>query len=183
MSEGGPNRLVEDAERALNALRRLVRALRVSTVAVQRTSGISGAQLFVLRALVEHPGQSMRDLVVRTLTSQSTVSEVVARLIARGLVTRRAAPHDGRRAVLNPTPAGRALMRAAPPTVQAELIEGLQRLSPGSRTALADALEQWLAIAGLTDVPPAMFFEPGRAPRGVGLRTPRGAAAGRKATP
>jgi DNA-binding MarR family transcriptional regulator len=163
MGEADGNRLVGDAERAMNALRRLVRALRVSTVAVHRTSGISGAQLFVLRALVERPGQSMRDLVARTLTSQSTVSEVVARLIARDLVTRRAAPHDGRRAVLNPTPAGRALVRAAPPTVQAGLIEALQRLSPGSRTALADALEQWLAIAGLTDVPPAMFFEPRRA--------------------
>ena len=171
MGKGGPNRLVEDAERAMTALRRLVRALRVSTGAVQRTSGISGAQLFVLRALVERPGQSMRDLVARTLTSQSTVSEVVARLIARGLVTRRVAPHDGRRAVLNPTPAGRALARVAPPTVQADLIEGLQRLSPGSRTALADALEQWLASAGLTEVPPAMFFEPRRAPRG-GNATP-----------
>jgi MarR family transcriptional regulator, lower aerobic nicotinate degradation pathway regulator len=164
MGEGTANRPVGDAERAMNALRRLVRALRVSTVAVERRSGISGAQLFVLRALAERPGQSMRDLVARTLTSQSTVSEVVARLIARGLVTRRAAPHDGRRAVLNPTSAGRALLRRAPPTLQADLIEGLQRLSSGSRSTLADALEQWLSVAGLTEVPPAMFFEPKRAP-------------------
>ncbi len=163
MREGGASRLVGDAERAMNALRRLVRAVRVSTVAVQRTSGISGAQLFVLRALVERPGQSMRDLVARSLTSQSTVSEVVARLVARGLVTRRPAPNDGRRAVLNPTAAGRALVRTAPPTVQADLIEGLHRLSPGSRSAQADALEQWLGVAGLTAVPPAMFFEPRRA--------------------
>ena len=183
MREGAANRLVGDAERAMNALRRLVRALRVSTVAVQRTSGISGAQLFVLRALVKRPGQSMRDLVARTLTSQSTVSEVVARLITRGLVTRRAAPDDGRRAVLNPTPAGRALVRTAPPTVQAALIEGLRRLSPGSRSALADALEQWLGAAGLTEVPPAMFFEPRRAPHSTGRRAPRGAAAGRNPAP
>jgi DNA-binding MarR family transcriptional regulator len=183
MGEGAASRLVGDAERVMKALRRLVRALRVSTVAVQRTSGISGAQLFVLRALVERSGQSMRDLVARTLTSQSTVSEVVARLIARGLVTRRAAPDDGRRAVLNPTPAGRALVRAAPPTVQADLIEGLQRLSPGSLSALADALEQWLVVAGLTEVPPAMFFEPRRAPRSTGPRSPRGAPAGRNTPP
>jgi MarR family transcriptional regulator, lower aerobic nicotinate degradation pathway regulator len=164
MGKRAVTRLVGDAERAMNALRRLVRALRVSTVAVQRTSGISGAQLFVLRALVERPGQSMRDLVARTLTSQSTVSEVVARLIARGLVTREAAPDDGRRAVLTPTAAGRALVRTAPPTVQADLIEGLQRLSPGSRSALADALEQWLGTAGLTEVPAGMFFESRRGP-------------------
>jgi DNA-binding MarR family transcriptional regulator len=183
MGDRAGHRMVGDAERAMNALRRLVRALRVSTVAVQRTSGISGAQLFVLRALVERPGQSMRDLVARTLTSPSTVSEVVARLIARGLVTRRPAPDDGRRAVLNPTAAGRAVVRVAPPTVQAGLIEGLRRLSPGSRNALADALEQWLGVAGLTEVPPAMFFEPRRARRGMLPRTPGGAPPGRNASP
>jgi DNA-binding MarR family transcriptional regulator len=165
MRKGDTNRLVGDAERAMNALRRLVRALRVSTAAVQRTSGISGAQLFVLRALVERPGQSLQDLVARALTSQSTVSEVVARLVRRGLVTRQAAPEDGRRAVLSPTPAGRALLRAAPATVQADLIEGLRRLSPGSLNALADALEQWLTAAGLAEVPPTMFFEPRRRTR------------------
>ena len=52
MAQKPATRMVGDAERALTALRRLVRALRVSTVAVERTSGISGAQLFVLRALV-----------------------------------------------------------------------------------------------------------------------------------
>ena len=57
-----------------------------------------------------------------------------------------------------PPPAGRALVRTAPPTVQADLIEGLRRLSPGSRSTLADALEQWLGVAGLAEVPPAMFF-------------------------
>jgi len=183
MGEGAANRLAGDAERAMNALRRLVRALRVSTVTVQRTSGISGAQLFVLRALVERPGQSMRDLVASTLTSQSTVSEVVARLVARGLVRRRAAPHDGRRAVLKPTSAGRTLLRTAPPTVQADLIEGLQRLAPGSRSALADALEQWLSVAGLTDVAPTMFFEPKRAPRAIGRGTRGRAPAGRSVRP
>jgi DNA-binding MarR family transcriptional regulator len=129
---------------------------------VQRSSGISGAQLFVLRALVERPGLSVRELVASTLTNQSTVSEVVGRLIARGLVVRQAAPDDRRRAILNPTAAGRAAVRRAPPAVQADLIAGLQRLSAGARSALADTLEQWLRAAGLDDVPPTMFFEPKR---------------------
>jgi hypothetical protein len=37
------SRPVGDAERTMNALRRLVQALRASTVTVERTSGISGA--------------------------------------------------------------------------------------------------------------------------------------------
>jgi DNA-binding MarR family transcriptional regulator len=164
------SRSVGDAERTMNATRRLVQALRASTLAVERTSGISGAQLFVLRELVERPGQSLRDLVARTLTSQSTVSEVVAPLVERGLVARRASADDGRRDVLSPTPAGRAMLRAAPPTVQTALVEGLRRLSPGTLAVLADGLEQWLMAAGLGDVPPTMFFEPKRRARGVRAR-------------
>ena len=153
----------DHAERAMTALRRLVRAIRASTAAVQRRSGISGPQLFVLRALVERPGQSMRQLMARTLTSQSTVSEVVARLVAAGLVARATAPDDARRAVLRPTAAGRALARSASPSVQSDLIAGLDALPPATRRSLAHALEQWLAAAGLGDVPATMFFEPSAA--------------------
>jgi DNA-binding MarR family transcriptional regulator len=160
----------DEAERVMTAVRRLVRALRVATMSVQRRSGITGAQLFVLQALVERPGQSLGDLVAATLTTQSTVSEVVARLVARGLVARRAAPEDRRRAVLEPTPAGRALVRTAPAALQADLITGLRRLQPGSRRALADGLDQWLAAAGLDAVSPTMFFEPERRKRSARAR-------------
>ena len=152
----------DDAERAMTALRRLVRAIRIATATVQRRSGITGAQLFVLRSLVDRPGQSMGDLVAGTLTTQSTVSGVVARLVAHGLVARRAAAEDRRRAVLDPTPAGRALVREAPVAFQAHLIEGLRGLRPAARRALADGLEAWLAAAGLEAVPASMFFEPER---------------------
>ena len=154
-----------DAERVMNAVRRLVRALRSSTAAVERSSGISGAQLFVLRALVERPGQSLRELVAHTLTSQSSVSEVVAKLVAAGLVTRRTAEQDGRRAVLSATARGRALSGSSPPAVQADLVAGLGALPTRTRRTLAEGLEQWLGAAGLEAVPPSMFFEPKQRPR------------------
>lgn len=160
-----------EAARAMNAVRRMVRALRVSSRAVEREVGISGAQLFVLRQLAAAPGQSLSELVQRTLTHQSTVSEVVGRLVERGLVRRRAAADDARRLELTPTARGRALLRAAPTTVQTDLVDGFARLGPAQRRAVADGLEAWLAAAGLADVPPAMFFEPRR-----------GAGKGRKAT-
>ena len=160
------------AERAMVALRRLVRAIRSGTASVERRSGITGAQLFVLRALVDRPGQSLGDLVAATLTTQSTVSEVVGRLVARGLVARRPAPDDRRRAVLEATRAGHALAVSAPPAIQADLVAGLRRLPAGTRAALADGLERWLAAAGLDAVPPTMFFEPAE-------RRPRRPRAGR----
>ena len=153
-----------EGERAMNALRRVVRALRMSNAAVQRGCGVSGAQLLVLRAIVARPGCSIADLMATTFTNQSTVSEVVARLVDRGLVRRRAAPDDRRRAILTPTPAAEQLVRSAPGTVQADLIAALGRLPADTRHALADGLGQWITAAGLDDVIPAMFFEPKRKP-------------------
>jgi DNA-binding MarR family transcriptional regulator len=157
-----------DAGRALDALRRIVRALRVSSRAVERDVGISGAQLFVLRHLAAAPRQSLNDLVARTLTHQSSVSEVVSRLVERGFVSRRAAADDARRAELQITARGRAVLRSAPPTLQSALLDGLARLPAAQRRALADGLGAWIEASGLAAVEPTMFFEVPSGGRGDG---------------
>lgn len=143
----------------MNALRRIVRALRVSSRAVERTVGISGAQLLVLRQIAGVPRASLKDVVRSTLTHQSSVSEVVGRLVDGGLVSRRPSPDDARRAELAVTARGRALLRAAPASAQSALVVGFGRLSSSRRRALAEGLEGWLAESGLDGVEPAMFFE------------------------
>src|SRR5580765_444454 len=92
-----------DVFRALNALRRMVRGLRSSAESVERDLRISAAQLFVLSELSQRPDQSVKDLASRTMTTHSTVSEVVGQLIAKGLVARTADASDGRRALLRLT--------------------------------------------------------------------------------
>jgi DNA-binding MarR family transcriptional regulator len=143
----------------------MVRVLRSSSRAVERHSGISGAQLFVLRQLAAVPGQSLNELAARTLTHQSTVSEVVGRLVARRLVSRRSARDDARRLTLSLTVRGRTLLHRAPRAIQAVLVDGFGRLPIRQQRALADGLEAWLAAAGLAEVPPTMFFEPVRRSR------------------
>jgi DNA-binding MarR family transcriptional regulator len=142
----------------MSALRRLVQALRTSAGTAE-VSGLSVAQLFVLHELGRKPGQSLGDLVARTLARQSTVSEVVNGLVRRGLVTRRPSTEDRRRAVFRPSAAGAAILERSPTPVQVRLIEGLARMPPASRAALARSLEEWLAAAGIDDESPAMFLE------------------------
>lgn len=155
--------------RVMNALRRAVRALGASAHDAGRRrnagAGVSGAQRFVLRQIAAAPGLSPGELARRTLAGQSTVSEVVGRLVAAGLVERRPSPADARRAELTLTARGRRATAAAPPTAQERLATGLAALAATEREALADLLEAWLAAAGLADVPATFFFEPGRPTR------------------
>src|SRR4051812_6915818 len=76
-----------DARSVLDSIRRIVRALRVSSRRAELNVGLSGAQLFVLQKLAEGGRLSVNELAAKTLTHQSSVSVVVQRLSARGLVS------------------------------------------------------------------------------------------------
>ncbi|MDB4888091.1 MAG: MarR family transcriptional regulator [Gemmatimonadetes bacterium] len=142
------------------AARRLVRALSRSARAVEASSGISGAQLFILRQLatVDRP-LSVNELAALTFTHQSTVSAILNLLVERRLVTRTPASDDARRMVIALTARGRALTDSAPPTVQTQLVDGLARLPAAQRDSLADGLEAWLDAAGLSGEAAPLFFE------------------------
>jgi DNA-binding MarR family transcriptional regulator len=144
----------------MDGLRRLVRVLRASHTELERKTGITAAQLFVLKHIAEHPGGSLGDVAERTLTTQSTASEVVARLVDRGLVSRAVATDDRRRVALSATMLGRQILDASAPPVQERLIAALTRLPLAQQDAIASGLSAWLYAAGLGELEPAMFFEP-----------------------
>ena len=148
-----------DVVRAVNALRRMVRGLRSAAETVERGLRVSAAQLFVLSELSQVPDQSVKDLAAVTMTTHSTVSQVVGQLITKGLVTRTADESDRRRSVLRLTRHGTNLVKQAPRAIQEDLIDGFGTLRPSERRGLAIGLEKWLAASGLGGVPPTMFFD------------------------
>jgi DNA-binding MarR family transcriptional regulator len=101
----------------------------------------------------------VKDLAVVTMTTHSTVSEVVGQLIAKGLVTRAADASDGRRSVLRLTRQGANLVKKSPRLIQADLIKGFGALRPSERRGLARGLERWLETSGLGGVRSTMLFE------------------------
>lgn len=145
----------------LDGIRRIVRALRVSARQAERDVGLSGAQLFFLHRLAEEGGGplSVNELAARTFTHQSTVSVVVQRLADHGLVARERSAADGRRVDLTLTPAGRALLRSAPPAAQERLIAALDKMPAAPRAALAASLGALVTAMGLDEQPPGLFFE------------------------
>jgi DNA-binding MarR family transcriptional regulator len=148
-----------DLSRALNAVRRMVRGLRSAAEAVERELKISGAQLFVLKELADVPDQSVKDLASVTMTTHSTVSQVVSQLLAKGLVTRTSDAADRRRALLRLTRLGLSLVRRSPRVIQADLIEGFSTLRPSERRGLANGLEKWLDASGMARVQSTMLFD------------------------
>ncbi|HEY7897559.1 MAG TPA: MarR family winged helix-turn-helix transcriptional regulator [Gemmatimonadaceae bacterium] len=145
--------------RALVSIRRLVRTLRTTAVSVERETGLSTAQTFVLQLLLQAPAESMNDLADRTSTDQSSVSVVVSRLEAKGLVARLASATDARRTQVVITNDGISLMHRKPPTVQQRLTHALACMPPSSLELLATELNNLVALLGAGEEPATLIFE------------------------
>ena len=148
-----------EVTRVMNSLRALVRALRISTRAVEKEIGISGAQLFVLQQLLEAPARSVNDLAERTSTHQSSVSTVVSRLVERGFVRREPSADDGRRMEISITDRGRRLVETAPLTAQIRMQQAMRRLTADHVRVVGEGLEALVRESGFAGDPIPMFFE------------------------
>jgi DNA-binding MarR family transcriptional regulator len=144
---------------AFDALRRIVRYLRTADRDIEQACGLSVAQLFVLCAMSDTPALSLADLAQRTLTDQSSLSTVVARLVARKLIDRKPSQVDRRRVELGLTPAGRRVVLTAPRAPQAHMIEIIEGMAADRRAELVHALEGFAAAIGANAVAPSMLFE------------------------
>lgn len=159
MTSSAPSGDTHAVARSMNAIRSIVRALRINTRAIELKMGISLAQLFVLQQLAERSAASLNELAERTATHQSSVSVVVRRLVERGFVSRTASTTDKRRIEIELTPEGRRLLEGAPVTIQTQMMNAMQRLRPDDRGLLADLLERWLREAKIDFAAPPMLGE------------------------
>ena len=155
-SQASPQR---DAAAVLVALRRVVRMLRLADREAESAHGLSAAQLFVLHTLADAPGSSLAELASRTLTDQSSVSTVVARLVAQKLVVRKVAASDRRRAELRLSPTGERVLRDAPPVPQARIAQVVRAMPVGKRRQLVSSLDGLVTAIGAQHIEPRMLFE------------------------
>lgn len=111
-------------------------------------AGLTPRQFVVLTAVSHQEGLTQAELVERTGIDRSTLADIVARLLGRGLIQRRRAKDDARAYAVKLSAQGaRALRRAqlAAETADSRLLAGL---TPAKRQ---DLLESLTAIVGGRD--------------------------------
>jgi DNA-binding MarR family transcriptional regulator len=103
-------------------------ALQNTSARMKRTLGVTGPQRFVIRLLGRFPGLTVTRLAELLRVHPSTVSGILKRLEARGLLERRTDTRDRRRAFLGLTTKGRGLDVEAGGTVETAVRDALGRL-------------------------------------------------------
>ena len=154
----------DDSRNVLDSIRRIVQVLRKTAQTAEKKVGLSAAQLFVVRKLAETQMLSVGELAQRTATSQSSVSEVVQRLVTSGLVSRQRSARDARSVELTLTEAGRELAARSPAAVQDSVLEALNRMNPSDRKQLSRLLGILMDEVGIAHISPTMLFEEEKSP-------------------
>ncbi len=143
---------------ALTLTRTLVDGLTRSARTVERRTGVTNAQLFLLQELSARP-HSVNELAALARTTQGTVSAVVGRLARIGYVRKSRSVSDGRVVMISLTAAGRRLLRGAPETTMATLLAAFDTLTAAEARALTAGLRALVRALRLTPAKAPLLFE------------------------
>lgn len=139
-SDAGSGGHDELEREVLRSLRRIIQAVDLHGRRLAARHGLTGPQNICLREIQRrgslNPGQLARAVALRP----PTVSGILDRLEARGLVTRRRRHDDKRQVRVELTPTGETVLGQTPPPLQELFTERLAALPPERRRSIADAL-------------------------------------------
>ncbi len=118
---------------------------------VEELCGVSGSQLWMLHELQESPGIGVSDLAHRLSIHQTTCSQLVEKLAARGYVLKTRSAHDQRRVGLTITRTAARILKDAPGPAEGLIPEALFGLSEATLQSLAANLGQLIDGLHLQD--------------------------------
>ena len=137
MTKGGKDQLESSA---MHLLHRAGQCAADVFASEARTGGLTPRQFAVLTVVADEDGLTQTDLVERTGIDRSTLADIVARLLSRGLIQRRRAKDDGRAYAIKLSPQGAKALREAQPGAAAADQKLLANRPPARRQEFLDTL-------------------------------------------
>ncbi|HUU66337.1 MAG TPA: MarR family transcriptional regulator [Methyloceanibacter sp.] len=102
--------------------------------------GLTPRQYAVLAVVSDEEGLTQTELVDRTGIDRSTLADIVARLLSRGLIQRRRAKDDGRAYAIKLSAQGTKALREAQPGATAADLRLMASLPPAKRQDFIESL-------------------------------------------
>jgi len=143
-----PPELSESATRVLRRFRLVINTVKAHFQQVEKQTGVGGAQLWALGVIASRPGVGTGELARAMDIHQSTASNLVKALVARGFVQADKGGADRRAVQLTLLPAGRDVLDAAPGPVNGVLHQALTTLDADTLARLDADLASVIAALG-----------------------------------
>lgn len=153
---------------ALKALRRILRAADLGNRQLAAETGLTPSQLLVLLEIGERGETSPTELSTALQFGQATVTNIVDRLEAGGLVARSRRGEDKRRVFLTVTEAGQRTIETAPDMLQARFSAGFAALAVWEQAMILAGLGRLSEILGVAARDAAPLLDMGEIDRPPG---------------
>ncbi len=137
MSKRGKNQL---SLQVLKRFRIIYGSVRQHFREVEQSCGVTGSQLWILQEVANTPEIGVSELADRLSIHQSTCSQLVEKLVTRGLIIKERSKEDQRRVGLCLTKEAAKILENAPGPAEGVLPEALQALPESALLSLDKAL-------------------------------------------
>lgn len=125
---------------ALQQFRLIFKSVKKHFHWVEQQTGVNGAQLWALANVVKKPGIKVTELAKAMAIHQSTVSNLIDKLVKQKFLRRERSEDDQRIVCLFPEPGGIRLVKSAPKPIQGVLADALEHLPTSDLIRLNELL-------------------------------------------
>lgn len=136
----------------LITIRQIIRATDLYSRQLSKKVGLTAPQLLVLQAIRRLGAVSMSTLSAEVSLSHATVTTIVDRLEARGLVARHRSTEDKRVVHATLTRTGTAKLGEAPTPLQDMFTERFAALEPWEQSMIVSALQRVASMMNAADI-------------------------------
>ncbi|MEL6724634.1 MAG: MarR family winged helix-turn-helix transcriptional regulator [Pseudomonadota bacterium] len=149
------------SEEALIALRQIQRRTEQASKKLAAQAGMTPSQLLVMQILAERGEISAGEVSKLTQLKHATITSLVDKLVARGMVMRRRCEEDRRRVWLNLLPDGLNAITSAPDLLQETFKTRFEDLPDWHQSMLVSSLERVSALLDAEDLDAAPILDVG----------------------
>ncbi|MSM38875.1 MAG: MarR family transcriptional regulator [Geobacter sp.] len=144
----------ESIPHIIDNLRRVFQAITEYSKTAERSTGLTGPQLWALKILATASPMKVSDLARQMYLRPSTVVGILDRLEGKQLVTRTRSMTDRRAVDLYLTEKGHELATEAPEVAQIMLVKGLTALTEEEFCTVEEGMKQMVKMLGAEDIIP-----------------------------
>ena len=164
MNEVLPSRAAETEtieHQVLLALRRIIRSIDIHSRTLVKHYGFTGPQLVILKEISRHEEITPGNLAKAVCLSQATVTGILDRLEARGIIARRRSETDRRSVLVSTSPEAVHMLETGPPIMQVSFVEAFQRLEDWEQTHILSALQRLVSLMNAEALDVAAILDTG----------------------
>lgn len=144
----------EHIQAVIDNLRRIYQAIGEYSKNAEKTTGLTGPQLWAIKILAHETPLKVSELAARMYLHPATVVGILDRLEAKGLSTRTRSKTDRRAMDVVLTEQGRTVVANAPEVAQTMLVKGFEGMTDDEFTGCAFAMERIAGILGADQATP-----------------------------